>query len=200
MRAGVVSFKGGVSPDHSIQGIITIPNFLECLERCAPRNTSQGVGPSKPVLAINLLNSLQMALLRNTTDPVVIRTDFDNQQAWETICRLIRTPVHVDSHVFNAYVEFYEDITYRNLTTEDVLENVPRDYKHTFLFVIDEVTVSNPDFPVLVVNLSAPRGRSFRAIPSEIQGIENNLSIANMDFEDFAEAVDEDGVFRGFPM
>jgi uncharacterized protein DUF6924 len=40
----------------------------------------------------------------------------------------------------------------------------------------------------------------FRAIPSQIQGIENNLSIANMDFEGFAEAVNEDGVFRGFPM
>ncbi len=42
-------------------------------------------------------------------------------------------------------------------------------------------------------------GHEFRAIPSQIQGIENNLSIANMDFEEFAEAVDEDGVFRGFP-
>ncbi|HLF89873.1 MAG TPA: hypothetical protein VI451_13065 [Anaerolineales bacterium] len=42
-------------------------------------------------------------------------------------------------------------------------------------------------------------GREFRAIPSQIQGIENNLSIANMDFEEFADSVDEDGVFRGFP-
>jgi hypothetical protein len=28
--------------------------------------------------------------------------------------------------------------------------------------------------------------------------VENNLSIANMDFIDFAESVDEDGIFRGF--
>ena len=27
----------------------------------------------------------------------------------------------------------------------------------------------------------------------------NNLSIANMDFDDFANSVDHDGVFRGFP-
>jgi hypothetical protein len=39
----------------------------------------------------------------------------------------------------------------------------------------------------------------FRAIPSQIQGIENNLSIANMDFAEFTDSVDEDGVFRGFP-
>jgi hypothetical protein len=31
-----------------------------------------------------------------------------------------------------------------------------------------------------------------------IQSIQNNLSIANMDFEEFANSVDDDGVFRGF--
>jgi hypothetical protein len=30
-------------------------------------------------------------------------------------------------------------------------------------------------------------------------GVENNLSIANMDFQDFVDYVDLDGVFRGFP-
>jgi hypothetical protein len=30
-------------------------------------------------------------------------------------------------------------------------------------------------------------------------GVENNLSLVNMDFVEFAESVDPDGVFRGFP-
>jgi len=29
-------------------------------------------------------------------------------------------------------------------------------------------------------------------------GVENNLNISNMDWEEFASAVDEGGVFRGF--
>jgi hypothetical protein len=29
--------------------------------------------------------------------------------------------------------------------------------------------------------------------------VENNLALSNMDFEEFATAVDGDGVFRGFP-
>jgi len=29
--------------------------------------------------------------------------------------------------------------------------------------------------------------------------VENNLSIANMDFSEFADNVDKDGIFRGFP-
>jgi hypothetical protein len=41
-------------------------------------------------------------------------------------------------------------------------------------------------------------GRTFRVIPSEMWGVENNLSLSNMDFFEFADAADEDGVFRGF--
>ena len=34
--------------------------------------------------------------------------------------------------------------------------------------------------------LGSEIGDEFRALPSEVQGIENNLSIANMDFAEFA--------------
>ncbi|MFJ6504787.1 MULTISPECIES: DUF6924 domain-containing protein [unclassified Streptomyces] len=42
------------------------------------------------------------------------------------------------------------------------------------------------------------RGRGVRVVAAQLWSIENNLSGANMDFEDFVGAVDEDGVFRGF--
>ena len=130
---------------------------------------------------------------------MVIRTDFEHQQAWEAICEMIRAPVQEGSHTFLAYVDFLEATEYRNISTEELLQTLPPDYSHTFLFVVDGACISNPDFPILVVDLYESRGRSFRAIPSQIQSIENNLSIANMDFEEFAEAVDKDGIFRGFP-
>jgi len=138
-------------------------------------------------------------MLPKTANAVVIRTDFEDQQAWETICRLIRAPVHEGSYTFYAHVEFLEDNGYRNLSVEELLATVPRGYDHTFFFVVDRATISNPDFPILVVDLDESRGRSFRATPSQIQSIENNLSIANMGFEEFAEAADEGDIFRGFP-
>ena len=58
--------------------------------------------------------------------------------------------------------------------------------------------MAEPDHPLLVLDTRIEPGRSFRALPSQVQSIENNLSIANMDWEDFAGAVDADGVFRGF--
>jgi len=42
-------------------------------------------------------------------------------------------------------------------------------------------------------------GRTFRAIASEVPSTEASLFVANMDFHDFADSVDHDGVFRGFP-
>jgi hypothetical protein len=61
------------------------------------------------------------------------------------------------------------------------------------------VSLTHPEHPILVVDLFDEPGRTFRVVPSEMWSVENNLSIANMGFEDFVGAVDRDGVFRGFP-
>ena len=140
-----------------------------------------------------------MKQLPQTNSPVVIRTDFENQKAWETICKSIRAPVPFGDDAFYAYVEFVDDTEFRNLSVEDLLNGVPDGYKHSFLVVVDGAAVANAEFPILVIDLHAERGRTFRAIPATVQSIENNLSIANMDFFEFADNVDEDGVFRGFP-
>jgi hypothetical protein len=69
--------------------------------------------------------STNMKQLPKTTHPLVIRTDFENQQAWETICKLIRAPVLEGSDTFYAYVDFLEDTALRNLSKEDLLALVP---------------------------------------------------------------------------
>lgn len=132
--------------------------------------------------------------LPKTENPLVLRTDFSDQSAWERICAAIREPVDD----FRAYVEFVDDVAYRNMTKEQLLQLVPIDYPHSFLILVDQTATSLPEFPLLIVDLYEEPGREFRAIPSQIQGIENNLSIANMDFREFADSADENGVFRGF--
>jgi hypothetical protein len=74
-----------------------------------------------------------------------------------------------------------------------------KNYLHSFIVLVDQLAISHPDHPLLIVDLYEESGQEFRAIPSQIQGVENNLSIANLDFEEFAQAVDKDGVLRGFP-
>ena len=157
-----------------------------------------------------------MKSIPETQDTVVLRTDFSDDAAWKEICAAIRQGAAEDQAAFaewaeinasmgqnvgepRAWVNTVDDPDYADITTDQLLELVPEGYGQTFLFVVDGVTVSHTDQPILVVDLYTKRGRSFRAIPSQIQGIENNLSIANMDWEDFGNNVDDDGVFRGFP-
>ena len=92
-----------------------------------------------------------MKQLAKTAHPLVIRTDFENEQAWKAVCELIRAPVRDGDDEFYAYVEFLEESDYRNLTKEELLAIVPRDYDHSFLFVVDRATIADP-LPVLARN------------------------------------------------
>ena len=133
------------------------------------------------------------------TRPLVIRADFDDQEKWERIQQLIAAPVHDGEYTFYADVDFLDDTRFRNATVEDLLARLPRPYDHSFVMIADKATLEDPEFPILVVDLHDQPANAFRAIPSTIQSIENNLSLANMDFYEFAESVASDGVFRGFP-
>ena len=137
-----------------------------------------------------------MKQISETENALVLRTDFSNQAVWERICGIIQKPVGIFR--FRANVEFVDDIEYAGLTKDQLLELIPKDYSHSFIVVVDRTAISLPDYPLLIVDLYERSGREFRAVPSQIQGIENNLSIANMDFEEFAESIDESGIFRGF--
>jgi hypothetical protein len=50
-------------------------------------------------------------------------------------------------------VEFREDDEFRDLSKEDLLPRVPAGYRLSFLFVADREAVSNPEFPIHVVDL-----------------------------------------------
>lgn len=138
-----------------------------------------------------------MKPLPKTENALVLRTDFSDQSTWTAICEIIQRPV--DIFRFRANVEFLDDAAYADISKDQLLELIPHDYNHSFIIIVDQTAILQPDYPLLIVDLYERSGNEFRAVPSQIQGIENNLSIANMDFEEFADSVDKDGVFRGFP-
>ncbi|KAA1425315.1 hypothetical protein FE697_005515 [Mumia zhuanghuii] len=64
-----------------------------------------------------------------------------------------------------------------------------------------ELTVAYVDLSVegdVDPKMSESFGRTFRCAVREFGSVESNLAIANMDFRDFADNVQSDGVFRGF--
>jgi hypothetical protein len=60
--------------------------------------------------------------------------------------------------------------------------------------------MSSAEMPLLVIGWGwEDHGRQLRVVAPMLWSIENNLSAVNMDFEEFADSADEDGVFRDFP-
>jgi hypothetical protein len=130
-----------------------------------------------------------------TAQTLVLRTDFADDAAWSVVRDAIRTPVGG----FQAYVDFVSDPAYAGATVEQLVACAAEGPRRSFFFIVDRLTMSDAEHPVLVVDLYDAPGRTFRVIPSEAWGVENNLSLANMDFDEFADAADADSVFRGFP-
>jgi hypothetical protein len=130
-----------------------------------------------------------------TDNPLIIRTDFSDQAAWDELTDEVQEPP--DPFVFN--MEFLDDRENNGATVEKIMAALPEDYPHSFLVIVDKTAISKPEHPLLIVDLLEDRGNKFRALAPHVASIENNLSLANMSFDEFAEAVDETGVFRGLP-
>jgi Domain of unknown function (DUF6924) len=125
----------------------------------------------------------------------LVRTDFHDQRAWEALRAVVDRP---NEYGFRAYVRYFDDAAYRDLSVGALLALTPEEGGPAALIVADGPALVPPELPLLVIDLVRERGRTVRVVAEELPSIENNLSIANMDFAEFVAAADEDGVFRGF--
>lgn len=131
----------------------------------------------------------------NTEDILVLRTDFSSEDIWKEICHEVL--ISGNSLGFKPYVEFVSDQRFEGFT-KDVITKNSIDYNHLFLFVIDSTTMNHYSKPILCIDLYERPNLSFRTIPSEMWSVQNNLSISNLDLDEFMNACDEEGIFRGF--
>ncbi|MDI6105632.1 hypothetical protein QLQ12_44335 [Actinoplanes sp. NEAU-A12] len=139
---------------------------------------------------------------------LIIRTDFTHPREWVEIQPAIAEPQTEEG--FTAFVAFVDDRAYEGVTASQLLGMKPADVHHAVAFLVDTRALTHPDRPILVINLydyvegsddqgKGPQyGATFRVVPSEMWLVQNNLTISNMDWKDFAGNVDRDGIFRGF--
>ena len=137
-----------------------------------------------------------MLELPGTWSVPVLRADFSDDAVWEGVKGEISAST---DEGFGADVEFVEDRALAGLDEAAVAGGYPHEYRHPVLFLVDAVAVSELEHPILVVNLNATVDvEPFRTLPRQVQSIQNNLSLANMDYIEFARSAGADGVFRGF--
>jgi hypothetical protein len=127
---------------------------------------------------------------------MVLRADYSNESKWGELKNEISNPN--SEYGFFANVTFYENREYDKLTLEQILPRLSNKYGHPIILIADQLTFTDDEVTLICVDLVDLPGQYLRIITSEIWSIENNLSISNMDFQEFADSQDQDGVFRGF--
>lgn len=122
----------------------------------------------------------------------LVRTDFSDQGAWEALVTAVTTP---NEDEFLANLHIVDDPAYRDLTSEQVVALAPGEL---LVVVADSVAVASAEWSVLVLHRTERGHDELRVAAESLWAVENNISIANMDWREFAEAVDDDGVLRGY--
>ena len=135
---------------------------------------------------------------------LLVRTDNSDDVAWDELRELLGRP---DADGFTASLTYVDDRAYDGVTLDGLLAMSFEDPEIPYLLIADRATMEHSEHPLLVVDLyrdedddepPADDRPMFRALPEQVASITANLEIANMDFEEFADRVDGDGVFRGF--
>lgn len=136
-----------------------------------------------------------VAHLPKSDASLLVRVTEGDDAAWARLQGAVATE---NPDGFRAYVEFIDAAEWHGASFDQLRTAIPDNVNGaSVLFAADEKALSSDEFPVVVIDLAARR-TEFRCIVSELWAVENNLNISNMDWEEFSDAVDADGVYRGF--
>lgn len=136
-----------------------------------------------------------MPILPNTENSLLVRTSFADEEAWLDALSVVLTE---NEDGFKAYVEVVDDKSWENADWGVLREAaLGAENQAAVLFVVDHAALES-EYPILVVDLDEASRQPFRCVARELWGVDNNLNLANMDWEDFADSADTDSVFRGF--
>ena len=146
-------------------------------------------------LSLPVWSDVKMTGLPSTEASLLVRTDFSDDTAWE---ETKAAALAENDDGFRAYAQVVDDATLREATWQD-LRGAALDLEHraAVLFIADRAALWG-DHPIQVVDLSRDSRPPFRCLARELWGVDNNLNLANMDWEDYADNVEADGIYRGF--
>lgn len=150
---------------------------------------------------IHLSISTGFADMRNTAllllasdQAIVLRTDYSSDDSWSAVKAATAAPVGD----FQANLVFVEDPSFDGLGPAELVQVLEGKSARSFIFLADQITMRGSEHQLICLDLSDQPGKTFRLVASQTWSVENNLSLGNMDFRDFATSLDGSGIFRGF--
>ena len=127
----------------------------------------------------------------------LVRTDFTDDERWSALCAAIETGSE-DDPIDEPFLEYVPDPGLQGADLHAVQGAFPDPGETGVLYVADAVSCGESFGLVWAIDLLDEPGRSFLIPAAEVHNLDVNLLIANMEFADWADAVDQDGVFRGW--
>jgi hypothetical protein len=144
-------------------------------------------------------------------DALVIRTDYGDEQAWQAVKAALAEPVRIGGEVRSYTAHIVDDSSWAGATVDEVLAAVAGHLDYlSVVFLADLTTMQAGHHALLAVTNAKPGeeyyeamtefGREFRTVPAGAHEIHTNLTLYNMDFNEFSAAAhrDPDGVFRSW--
>lgn len=126
---------------------------------------------------------------------LVMRTDFSDEGAWDSVRAALDAAGEYPHATYLSELRF-AGVGVQTLVDEEAAAD--EDDQIIYMFLADAATMGDPDRSLLAVDLADEPGRTFRVPARWFPDISANLSIANMDFAEYADAADGSGTFRGF--
>ena len=131
-------------------------------------------------------------------NPLFIRTDFSSDAVWAEVRDAATATVPIDGgeggggYDAAPNVQVVDDPQFDGLSAEEVVTLPWPNEGPLYCFVVDNETITDPEHPILAVNLSAGEEETttFRVIPQAMAMVEMNLSIANLTFDDYGQQGD----------
>ena len=128
-------------------------------------------------------------------DSVLLRTDYTDEGTWQRTLDAV-TAAHGEEE-FRAEFLPVEDPDWAGATEAEIRQIAAAEGSRIpEIFVVDAHALIAPH-EVLVIGMKDNQG-SFRCPAEDLWEPQNNLVLSNLDFEDFAAAVDDTGVYQGF--
>ena len=138
--------------------------------------------------------NLMKITLPNSSYPLLVRTDYSDDTAWEALKQKVTSP----ENEYEAVITFIDERKFENLSLDQLPSIDCEQDKYDFIFIADSISMYNKEKTILCVDLGENYGKHFRVVPSKLWAVANNLFIVHMEFNEFAESVDPNGIFRGF--
>ncbi|MEU5384393.1 DUF6924 domain-containing protein [Kitasatospora cineracea] len=135
---------------------------------------------------------------------LIVRTAYEDEAAWRAVAEELSRPWG-EERKHEVEVHLVDDPVWAGATAEAVVAAVMGDEYLSVVFVADDVTMKSAQHALLALDpvaeededldpmyyqelIDSPPAREFRTVPAAVHEVHGNLSLGNMDFQEFAEA------------